>query len=285
MPNVVPRVGNNLPNGNFTPEIWSKKLTVRFYEYTCLMEIANTNWEGEIQGQGSKVIIRNPPVINIGDYSVNGKINYQDLLDDKIELLIDKAKYFAFKIDDIDKAQNDVNAMNAAANDAAQRMRIHVDTHVFGTVYADAGAALSSTVVNKTSVLDWLVDAGTRLDEANIPDTGRWVLIPPWVAGTIKKSDLREVSISGDNTSILRNGRLGMIDRFTLYVSNCLAHNGTTWQCMAGTKAAISFAGQVSKTENVRLQETFGDAIRGLKVYGFKVVQPEALLGMPCTKT
>lgn len=285
MANVIARVGNNLPNGNFTPEVWSKKLTVRFYENTCLTEISNTNWEGEIQGQGSKVIIRQPPTISIGDYVIGSKISYQELADDKIELLIDKAKYFAFKIDDIDKAQNDIPAMNAATQDAAQRMRILVDTHVFGTVYADAGAAITTTVVNKTSVLDWLVDAGTKLDEANVSPEGRWVLIPPWVAGTIKKSDLKDASLSGDNTSILRNGRLGMIDRFTLYVSNCLANNGTTWQCMAGHKMAITFAGQISKTEPVRLQDTFGDAIRGLKVYGFKVVQPEALLSMPCTKT
>lgn len=284
MANVIARIGNNLPQGNFIPEIWSKKLLAKFYQQTCLMEICNTNWEGEIKAQGNKVMIRVRPTITIGDYVVNGKISYQDLPDDKIELWIDQAKYFAFKADDIDQAQADIPFINEATLDSAQQMQIYIDTHVFGTVYADAGTLLPSSAVTKTSVLDWLVDAGTQLDEKNIPTDGRWVIIPPWVAGTIKKSDLKDASLSGDNTSILRNGRLGMVDRFTLYVSNCLASNGATWQAMAGHKAAITFASQITKVENVQLVDSFGKAVRGLNVYGFKVVLPDALVSMPCTK-
>lgn len=285
MANTIARVGNNLPNGNFIPEIWSKKLLAKFYRQTCLMEICNTNWEGEIKAQGNKVLIRSRPTITIGDYIVNGKISYQDLVDDKIELLIDRAKYFAFKADDIDAAQADIPFMNEAQQDAAQQMQIYIDTHVLGTVYADSTNGITSTAVTKSTVLDWLVDAGTKLDEKNIPTDGRWAIIPPWVAGTIKKSDLQDASLSGDNTSILRNGRLGMIDRFTLYVSNCLATNGTTWQAMAGHKAAITFASQIVKVEPVQMVDTFGKAIRGLNVYGFKTVIPDALVAMPCTKT
>jgi hypothetical protein len=249
------------------------------------MDICNTNWEGEIKAQGAKVQIRVRPTVTISDYSVNGKITYQDLADDKLELLIDKAKVFAFKVDDIDAAQADINIINETTQDAAQQMQIAIDANVLGTVYADATTTKTSTVVNKTSVLDWLIDAGTTLDEYNIPTEGRWCVIPPWVAGAIKKSDLKDASLSGDNISIARNGRLGMIDRFTLYVSNNLSNNATTWQAMAGHKSAITFASQVVKVENLTLQDTFGKAVRGLNVYGFETVLGDALVTMPCTKT
>jgi hypothetical protein len=281
------RSGANLPNGNFVPEIWSKKLQAKFYKTTVLGEIANTDWEGEIKAGGSKVYIRVRPTITVGDYTVNGDISYQDLQDDKIELLIDKAKYYAFKVDDVDKAQSDIRIINECTTDASEQMAITVDTQVLGSVYADATTAMTSQQVTKTNVLDWIVDMGTELDELNIPTEGRWLVIPPWIAGMIKKSDLKDASITGDGTSIMRNGRLGMIDRFTLYVSNSLSGSDTSGvprQCMAGTKHAIAFASQYVKTETLRLQNSFGDAIRGLKVYGFKVTKADALVNAPAYK-
>ncbi|HEX7116273.1 MAG TPA: hypothetical protein VF193_14190 [Steroidobacter sp.] len=246
-----------------------------------LGEITNHDWEGEIKGQGSKVHIRVRPDIVVGDYVVDGGINYQDLQDDKIELVIDRAKYMAWKIDDVDRAQQDINAMNEATQDGAEQMKIHIDTDVLGTVYADAGSQPAETQITKTSVLDWIVDLGTQLDELNVPTTGRYLVLPPWICGMIKKSDLKDASLAGDGTSILRNGRVGMIDRFTIYMSNLLA-GGTTQanptHCLAGTRHAITFASQFVKTETLRLQNQFGDAARTLKVYGFKVVKPEALI-------
>lgn len=287
MPTLVTRTGANLPNGNFVPEIWSMKLQAKFYKNTVLGEIANTDWEGEIKDKGSKVHIRVRPTINIGDYTVNGDISYQDLQDDKIELLIDKAKYYAFKVDDVDKAQSDIRIINEATTDASEQMKITIDTQVLGNVYADATTAVTSTQITKVNVLDWIVDMGTELDELNVPENGRWLVIPPWIAGMIKKSDLKDASLSGDGTSIMRNGRLGMIDRFTLYSSNSLAGSdtsGTPRHCIAGTKHAIAFASQFVKTETLRLQNTFGDAVRGLNVYGFKVVKADALVDAPVYK-
>lgn len=287
MPALVTRTGANLPNGNFIPEVWSKKLQAKFYKATVFGEIANTDWEGEINGQGSRVMIRVRPTITIGDYTVNGNISYQDLQDDKIELLIDKAKYYAFKVDDVDAAQSDIRIINECTTDASEQMKITIDSQVLGNVYADATTAMASQQVTKTNVLDWIVDLGTELDELNVPENGRWLVIPPWIAGMIKKSDLKDASLSGDGTSIMRNGRLGMIDRFTLYSSNNLAGSdtvGTPRHCIAGTKHAISFASQYVKTETLRLQTSFGDAIRGLNVYGFKVTKADALVDAPAYK-
>jgi hypothetical protein len=279
---------NNLPNGNFIPEIWSKKLQAKFYSSTVLGAIANHDWEGEIKGAGSKVIIRAIPTVTIGDYGIGGTIDYQDLSDDKIELLIDKAKYYAFKIDDIDEVQADVPIVNMTTQDAAEQMKIVVDTDVLGNVYTDAANIMATTVITASNVLAWIINAGTLLDEANVPEEGRWLVIPPWVAGMIKQSDLKDASLAGDGTSILRNGRLGMIDRFTLYNSNNIALTGVAatgdYHCMAGTRHFISFASQFVKTETLRLQNSFGDAVRGLKVYGYKATKPEAGVYMPCSR-
>ncbi len=280
---------SSLPNGNFIPEIWSKKLQAKFYAKTVLGAIANHDWEGEIQGAGSKVIIRAIPTITIGDYGIGGTINYQDLTDDKIELLIDKAKYYAFKVDDIDRVQADIKIVNESTGDASEQMKIVVDTDVLGNVYADASNSLATTIVTKSTVLDWIVDSGTALDEANVPESGRWLVIPPWIAGMIKKSDLKDASLAGDGTSIMRNGRLGMLDRYELFSSNNLALSGVaadgTYHCIGGTRHFISFASQFVKTETLRLQNSFGDAVRGLKVYGYKATKPEAGVYLPARKT
>ena len=279
---------NNLPNGHFIPEVWSRKLQAKFYATTVFGAISNNDWEGEIQGQGSKVIIRKRPTITISDYEVGGTINYQDLTDEKIELLIDKAKVYAFKVDDIDRAQADINIINETTLDASEQMKIHIDTNLLANIYTDATSSLTSTIVTKTNVLEWIVDAGTELDQLNIPVEGRWLVIPPWIAGMIKKGDLKDASITGDLQSPIRNGRLGMIDRFTIYVSNNIALTGVpatgTFHCIAGTRDFVCFASQYTRTETLRLQDTFGDAIRGLNVYGFKVTHPDSGVYMPAKK-
>jgi P22 coat protein - gene protein 5 len=282
MPTQVARTGSNLANGNFIPEVWSMKLQAKFYNVSCLDQVTNHDHEGEIKGQGSKVYIRVRPTIVISDYTVNSTLTYQDLADDKVELLIDKAKSYAFKCDDVDKAQSDINIINETTMDAAEQMKTSVEKGVFAAVYADATTQATNTQITSATVLNWIVDRGVELDELSVPSDGRYLIVPPWICGMIKKSDLKDASIAGDGTSILRNGRVGTIDRFTIYMSNNLSGSGaavgTPVHCLAGTKHAITFASQFVKTETLRLQNTFGDAIRGLKVYGFKTEVPNALI-------
>lgn len=249
------------------------------------MQICNTNWEGEIKQQGSQVQIRVRPTVTIDDHSVNDNISYQDLTDEKITLTVDKAKRFAFKVDDIDKTQSDINILNETTQDASMQMKIAVETQIFGSVYADASNTLSTLTMDKTNVLDWIIDAEVKLDENNVPHDNRFVIITPKAAGYIQKSDLKNASITGDSKSIIRsnmwNGRLGEIGGFTLYISNCLASSGTTYQCFAGQKNSITFASQITKVENLRLESKFADAVRGLNVYGWKTVVPQGLVSMP----
>jgi hypothetical protein len=285
MPTSVARTGNNLPNGNFNPTVWSRKLNLKYYAQTFLMDICNSDFEGEIKNQGSSVMIRNRPTVAITDYTVNQDIQYQDIVDEKVELLIDKAKSFSFKIDDIDSTQSNIAIMNELTQDAAYQMKIAIDAHVLGSVYADATNSLSTLTMDKTNVIDWIIDAEVKMEESNLPTDNRWLVIPPKAAGFIQKSDLKNASLSGDSKSIVRsgmtNGRLGEIGGITLYVSNNLAKSGTTYQCLAGHKSAVTFAAQIVKVENLRLQSKFGDAVRGLNVYGFKTLIPSGLVSMP----
>lgn len=297
MPIGPARVGGNLPNGNFIPEIWSKKLQAKFYKQTVLADITNRDWEGEIKGRGSKVNIRVRPTITVSDYEVNGVLNYQDLEDGMIDLVVDKAKYSAFKVDDIDAAQSDIKIVNEATQDAAEQMKIKVDTDVLGAVYADATTAHADTQITKDTVLSWIVDLETDLDDLDIPYGRRFLVVPPWVAGMIKKSDLTDASISHGDPSVITpagasgaglmasNGYIGMISNFKVYKSNCLSFTGgTTYHSLAGSIDAITFASQFTKTETLRLQDSFGDAIRSLNVYGYKVVAPNALVHAACHK-
>jgi len=293
-------------SGTFIPEIWSGTLNEKFYAACCAMAISNSKWEGEIKNAGDIVHIRQTPDITIRDYNKNQAIEVENPEAGIIDLVVDKAKYFAFTCDDIDRYQADVALMDDWGNDAGQQMKIVVDKDVFANIYADvaatnkgstagaitAGFSLGVTgtpiQITKSTVLDYIVDLGTVLDESNVPETDRWLTIPAWMGGMIKKSDLKDASITGDGKSILRNGRIGIIDRFELYLSNNLAvvsdsgHN--CFHALAGHKSAFTFAAQMTNMETLRSERTFGDVVRGLNVYGYKTVIPNALADLYCYK-
>jgi hypothetical protein len=281
---AFPAAGAN-STANFIPEIWSKKLQAKFYASSVLPAISNNDYEGEISDQGNKVIIRTVPTVTIKTYT--GAVTYDDVTGEVIELMIDKAKFYAFRVHDVAKAQADIKFQNEATSDAGEQMRIAVETDFLANIQAGAGSEIARVSVTKDNILDTLVDVGTALDEANIPEEGRFVVLPPKYTNLIKKSDLKDASITGDGTSVLRNGRLGMIDRFTIYQSNLLAtaNAGVDHLCLAGIPKASCFASQFVKTETVRLTDTFGDGIRGLKVYGYKVVVPTALIRLKLRTT
>lgn len=306
--------------GIFIPEIWSGKLLEKFYAATVLAAISNTDYEGEISNMGDKVKIRTRPTITIRDYSANVDLTVDRPSSNLVELNIDQGKYFNLALDDVMEIQADIDLMSIWSEDAAEQMKIAVDTDVlaflasanpigdgvgidadnFGTaagaISADInlgeyGAPLfvnsaaegtgdGSTDANSMSIVDFIVNAGQVLDEQNIPETGRWMVIPAWVAARIKKSELKDASLTGDGSSILRNGRLGMIDRFTLYQSNLLLGDSTyatSHPVLFGTNAALTFASQFTKLETLRSERSFSNLLRGLQVFGYEVVNGVAM--------
>lgn len=288
-------------SGNFIPEIWSGKLIENFYDATVLAAISNTAYEGEIRQYGDTVNIRTTPEITIRTYSKGQTLTVENPDKPKLQLVIDKGEYFACVEDDVDKVQTDINLMDTWSKDASERMKIKIDQRVLTDLLTDIssynkgatageqsasfnlGTTGSPLTVTKdgasstTSVIDLLVDMGTVLDEANAPEADRFVVIPAKMAGLIKKSDLRDASLTGDSTSIVRNGRLGMIDRFTIYVSHNLYASSGKYNIIAGHKMGFTFASQMTNMETIRSESTFGNIIRGLQVYGYKVVKGEAL--------
>ena len=288
-------------SGNFIPEIWSGKLIENFYDATVLAAISNTDYEGEIRQYGDTVNIRTTPEITIREYVKGQTLTVENPDKPKIQLLIDKGEYFACVEDDVDKVQSDIALMDTWSKDASERMKIKIDQRVLtdilpGIVSTNKGATAGEqsasfnlgtsgaplTVTKDgasttTAVVDLIVDMGTVLDEANAPESDRFIVIPAKMANLIKKSELKDASLSGDSMSVLRNGRLGMIDRFTIYVSHNLNVSSGKYSIIAGHKMGFTFASQMTNMETIRSEFTFGNIIRGLQVYGYKVTKGEAL--------
>jgi hypothetical protein len=265
---------------NFIPEVFSKLLQAKFYKKSVLPAISNTDYEGEISGQGEKVVIRTVPAVTINDYA--GTITTQELTTAKVEMLIDKAKYYSFKVDDVLAAQADIDLLDKASSDASEGMRIAVETDVLSSSVTGATTIGSQTTVTASNILTSILDMSTTLDTLNIPEEGRYIVLSPEFVSLLKQSELRQAYLTGDSTSPLRNGKVGTVDRFTVYQSNMLytpssgTDSGYT-HVLAGHPKALSFASQFTNTETVRMESTFGDQVRGLKVYGSKVVTPDAL--------
>ena len=285
-------------SGVYTPEVWSGKTLVKFYKSTVFGDITNTTYEGEIKSFGDTVHIRTIPDIVIRDYVIGQKLTYERPSATVVDLLIDKGKYYAIAINDVERMQADIPYVEHWTDDAGQQMAISIDTNILANVYADAHASnkgltagLESSsysmgvtgtpfLASQDNILELIVDMGSVLDEQNIPGQQRWLVLPPIFCGMIKKSDLKDASLAGDGTSIMRNGRLGMIDRFMIYKSNSIAKtvSGTEHNVIAGHPTAITFASQFTKNETIKNPDDFGDLMRGLQVYGYKVIKSASLI-------
>ena len=268
---------------------------------------------------GDKIVINTAPTISVADYTVGGGVSYQVPTPDVQELIIDKGKYFAFQINDVLEYQAKPDLMDMFAADAAEQMRSAIDSNVIYNTFTQGAAAnkgatagaksgaynmgtdASPVTLTAANVVQKVLELASILDEQNVPETERWLVIDPATRALLFQSELAKAYSTGDSTSPVRNGKIGTIDRFTVYVSNQLpkgaAGTATPWvsgdgsensitttgtvakrkAIIAGHKSAITFASQVTKMETVRNPNDFGDFIRSLNVYGFKVVKPEAL--------
>ena len=294
----------------FIPEIWSGKLIEKFYAATVLAAISNTDYEGEIKSFGDKVRIRTKPTITIAPYLMGGDLAIQRPVGGEVDLQINNGIYFQTILDDVLEVQSDLNNMSMWSDDASEQMKINVDRTVLqgimGTMLAQnmglAAGAMSGNInlgvtgtpvatvgrnpgVGQVEILDIILRLGQVLDEQNIPETGRWVVMPTWAATQIKRSELRQSYLTGDSVTMLRNGRLGMVDRFTLYVSNLLpsGSGGSAglaageWVVFAGHAHGLTFASQMTNVETLRSERTFGTLFRGLHVFGYQTLDVNAL--------
>lgn len=339
----------NLPNGNFSSVIYSKKVQLAFRKKAICNDITNSDYFGEISGQGDTVKIIKEPEISVSSYARGTQISAQDLDDEDFSLVVDKANYFAFKIDDIEEAHSHVNFMDLATNRAAYRLADQMDQEVLGYLSgykqsalhsaadtvndqvngskavstAGSDELLSSMKLNKgdfgnittSGAADHSIPVAARLpgatalptayvspvmlinrmgrllDQQNVDKDGRWIVIDPVMMEVLADEDSRFLNVDFGDSGALRNGLvLNAWNGFRVYVSNNLpsvgtgpATTGTANQnsnygvIVAGHDSAIATAEQINKTETYRDPDSFADIVRGMHLYGRKILRPEGI--------
>lgn len=278
---------------NFIPEIWSAQLLSSLKKSLIFAGpgVVNRNYEGEIANAGDTVRITSISRPSIGTYTKDSTtITPETLTDAARTLLINQSKYFAFEVDDIDlrQAANGGALMDEAATEAAYALADTADQYV-ASLYSDVDSSNAITTTSITSAalaVTGLINLKVKLDNANVPQQGRYVIIPPWYHGLLLGSDLfARVDASGTDTA-LRNGIVGRAFGFDVLVSNnCVNVTGDDYIVKAGYPGAVSFAEQIAKVEAYRPESAFSDALKGLHLYGAKVVRPTGLATLTASIT
>lgn len=272
---------------NFIPTIWAGEILNTFQTTHVLAALCNRDYEGDIKGQGDTVKINSIGEITVASYVKNStSITPEELQTAQTVLNIDQAKYFAFKIDDVDKAQANVSVMSKAMQKAAYKISEAVDVAI-GLLYDQAAHTVTDATCDSALILQTIGQAAQYLNEEGVPKAGRWCVLPPWVITKLVMSKLLDTSGSVDANAEWSNGVVGRCMGFTILESNNLYQTGTapdyTTHAMAGVPEAISYAEQIVSVEAFRPESSFSDAVKGLHVYGYKVIQPKGLVALTLT--
>ena len=308
----------NLPSGNFAPSIFSQKVLKFFRRASVAEDITNTDYTGEIENFGDTVNIIKEPTLTVSAYTRGSVVNAQDLADDQITMTVDQANAFAFKIDDIEERHSHVNFEALATSSGAFALKRKFDANILQAMSDGAGiagaddASLSGGLTTTNTSLGTASapinvetdDAGINLmllmarvlDDQSVPEENRWFVAPPIFYEKMFQAGgkMAEVQVTGDASSNLRNGLAtpGTLAGFTCYKSTALNSTSGTDQVtlsglatdasenivLAGHISSTSTASHIAKTEVVRSTESFSDVVRGLHVFGRKVLRPEAIV-------
>jgi len=274
---------------NFIPTIWSQLILNTFEKAHVLASLCNRDYEGEIKGAGDTVKIGAIGDINVSTYTKNSTtITVQELQVAQTTLLIDQCKYFAFAVDDVDKAQAQKSGeiMIKAMRKSAYALAEVVDTAI-AALYSQAAHTVTDATCDSALIFNTIALAAQYLDEEGAPEAGRWLVLPPWAINKLLLAKLLTTEGSVSAEDALANGRAGRCLGFDVRKSNHLYQTGTapdyTTQGLAGVNEAITFAEQVVSVEAYRPEGSFTDAVKGLHVYGYKVVQPKGLVRLALT--
>ena len=268
---------------NFIPKVWSSRLLKHLDEQHILVDVTNREYEGDIQNAGDTVKINSIGDIAVNDYTKNSTtISPETLSDASTQLTIDQSKYFAFQVDDIDQAQQRPKVMQRAMDKAGIALSDTADSYIAG-LYGDAGVTPSKEDWSSTiDVQSAAKKIKKGLMENNVPEGADiWWAVTPEIYTDSLQDVVADLS---DNVEELRNGVVGSIYGINVMVSNNLEGDGTSgteYQTMAGTMDAIGFAEQINKVEAYRPEDSFSDAVKGLHLYGAKVIRPEQLVSLP----
>lgn len=271
----------------FVPEIWAAELLDAVQKALVFGSpaVVNTDYEGEISAAGDTVHINSFSDPTITTYTQGTTLTYEDLNTSDQTLVIDQAKSFSFKVDDIDKRQMMGDLMAKAMNRAGYKLRDTVDQYIealfAGVPSANAVGTVSVPTATPLVAYDSvLIPLKVKLDEANVPTEGRFCVLPPWMHGRLLRDDrfVRADAAGGVKGGVQGNGVIGQAAGFTIAVSNnCSLVTGDDYRVSAGVTDAITLATQINEVEALRLQTTIADAVRGLLLYGAKLVRPEMI--------
>lgn len=284
---------------NFIPKVWSSNLLVELRNQLVYGQpgMINRNYEGDVAAAGDTVHVVHFGRPAVRSYTRNTDITWDLLTDDDRQLVINQQDYFAFTVDDVDRRQALPGFVGEVTGGAAYNLAVKVDSYLSGVMTAGVAnggsvvgiddksnqlgaktVALSPTTA-QTDAYSLLVSFRSQLTKAAVPSAGRWVIVPPdFLAYLLKDQRFIFAAYSGDQSNqALRNGFIGRAAGFDIYESNTVPFGSGAYTILAGHGMAVTYAEQIVKTEAVRLQNQFGDGIRGLHVYGSKVIVPNAL--------
>lgn len=280
---------------NFTPTIWARSLLSPFYKSLVFGSLVNRDYEGEIRQFGDAVKINEIGDITINDYSkfvttgsTSTALSWQALTSAQKMLYIDKAKTFSFAIDDVDMAQNNPKVMSEAMARAAYALADEVDQDISEAIADGSGNIVAAGTVSAGSVLSMVAGFARRLDEDNIPMSERFLIVPPFVhqdlveafSGGISATAVPKVFDSG----VLANGFVGQVYGFNVLMSNNCHTSAGTAIVSAFHRSAVTFAGQLSQIKMVNREDYFDQGVKGLYLYGIKVVRPNGIVTMDVTE-
>jgi N4-gp56 family major capsid protein len=272
---------------NTLPQIWSARILAKLEKNLVFAQpgVVNRDYEGDIRQDGDRVHIHSFNDLTIGTYVKNSTtISYEQLTDTRVTLLIDQAKYFAFKVDDIDTAQMRPELIDAAADRAAYQLAEDADSYVAG-LYSGASTSnpdntIETSQFTASNVYQKLVDLSVLMDQVNLPAEGRFVIVPPWVKGLLLQNS---TFVTASKPDAVLNGQIGQIAGLNVLVSNNVKTTGSApvvSHMMAGHPSALAYAEQITNLEGLRLEGSFADAVRGLHLYGAKVLDGARLFNL-----
>lgn len=270
----------------FIPQLWSGALLAHLDKAHVVANLVNRNYEGEIRQYGDTVKINQIGAITINDYTENSDIeDPQDLTTTETVLKIDKQKYFNFQIDDVDQAQVRSDLMNSAMQRAGYALADETEKIILGAMDTDAGTKLTAGAkLDKDNVYAEIVKMKVALDKENVPTIGRHLVVSPELHGLLLEND-KFVGTGGTMAEgNLKNGFIGRVVGFDVYLSNNLGELTNGKMAIAFITEAVTFAEQIVETEAYRMEKRFADAVKGLNVFGVKVTIPKAVVCLKDTE-
>lgn len=271
----------------FIPTVWAARLLTALEKSLVYGQpyVWNRDYEGEIRTAGNTVKVASIGAITVGDYVKDTDIGDPQVLTDSEQVMaIDQQKYFNFYVDSVDRAQQNVNTMDEAMRRSAASLRDTADVYLAGLMDAavTAGNKIGSTttpkVPTKDDAYEYLVDLGVLLDEANVPLEGRFCIVPAWFHALLLKDDRFINGGTSRSEKVLANGTVGEAAGFSILKSNNVPNTaGAKYKILAGHPIATTYAEQVLDIQTYQPEKRFGDAVKGLHLYGAKVVRDTAL--------